>query len=329
MAENRVFKPTDFDGLANSTVQLQQKALQVKQKFDFRRSYFHTTRNSILDFEIWSEINDKLVSFDQVKFVPWNQKWANVQRTNTIDEYVKYFEEGNNMFLPLEEIYRTIKPQYLNTQEIESLQKELLVKLEQDILALKNDVLVKINEGINNLIEFKAETGLNKIFSDNIGTELENNIVKRRTFMWAFIGSLVAITAALISSFFIDFFRNFDLATKISLKLAVSIPLGFLSYFFFSQYKLYQIIVLKLSHLNGFLGGGATYLGQLTEQDAEVKRETNKRLAQMFIELDDIMIDAKSQKHPTEKTIKGITEKIESLSSSVSDILTNIKNFKD
>lgn len=325
MNEIKIFRPGDFDGLTNGTVQLQQKALQIKQRFDYRRSYFHTTRNSILDFDIWSEINDKLTTFDQIQFTPWNKKWATLQRSNNIDELTKYFEEGNDIFKPLEEVYRGIRPQFVNSDELEVIQKEILVKLEQDILQLKTDVLVKINEGINNLVDFKAETGLNKIFSDNIGSELKSNRRKRTIFMWSFIASLLLISLALTSSFFIDYLKNFDLATKISLKLAVSVPLGFLSYFFFSQYRLYQIIALKLSHLNGFLGGGATYLGQLTEQDAEVKREINKRLAQMFIELDDVMINVKDQKHPTEKTVNSIVERIETLSSSVSEILKKVK----
>src|SRR5690349_9191098 len=57
----------------------------------------------------------------------------------------------------------------------------------------------------------------------------------------------------------------------------------------------------------------------------EVKREINKRLAQMFIELDDIMINIKGQRHPTESALDGVVSRVESLSHSVSEILKKIK----
>jgi len=324
----KIYKDNELGGLNNGTPELQQKSQAIKSRFDQRRAFYHTGRNTISDFEIWSEVSDKITKFDQTQFNVWNAKWANILRNNNVAEYNTFFTEGNTIFSPLEGLYSKAQPQFISTDEAEKIRVDTLTKVEQDILQLKTDVLSQVTKGINNLLELKAELGLYQNFSENIKKELGANNSKRKWFLSGFIGSLCLISALLITSFFVEYIKSWDLATKISVKLAITIPLGFLSYFLFSQYKLYQIMSLKLSHLNGFLGGGATYLGQLTDQDPDAKRDTNKRLAQMFIELDDIMATVKQVKHPTQETMEGITKKIESLSSSFTEVLKTVKEFK-
>ena len=51
--------------------------------------------------------------------------------------------------------------------------------------------------------------------------------------------------------------------------------LGILSYVLFQQFRLHQILHLKYTHLNNFLGGGATYINQLVSQDGELKKDTS------------------------------------------------------
>ena len=200
--------------------------------------------------------------------------------------------------------------------------------MEQDILNLKTDVTTEITKGIKNVLDLKAELGLYQNFSENINQELSTNSTRKNWFLFGFIISLCIIAIGLTVSFFNDNIQIWDLANRIAVKLGLSVPLGFLSYFFFSQYKLHQIISLKLSHLNGFLGGGASYLGQLTDQDPDAKKDTNKKLAHMFMNLDDIMTNAKEQKHPTELTYESISKEVNALTGTVNDILKNIKEIK-
>ena len=91
----KIFKPDDLNGLATGTPDLQRKAAVIKQRFDFRRSVYHTQRNNITDFDRWRDLNDLLNQFEQTQFNVWNQKWANINRANDINQIRNYFEEGN------------------------------------------------------------------------------------------------------------------------------------------------------------------------------------------------------------------------------------------
>lgn len=320
-----IFKNEDLIGLRDGTVELQQKALLIKQRFDNRKLYYLTVRNSISDLPKWSEFNDIIIRFDQNSFAPWTQRWANVYRLNRLDNYLNFFTEGNNLFNALENAFGVVRPDYLSSEQIELLRRDVLGRIEQDILSLKTDVLTEFKNGINNLVELKSELGIYQNFSENIKQELGNNKRKSLWFLVGFITTIVSISALLIGSFFIEYFKDWSLANMIAIKLSITIPLGLLSYFLFAQYKLAQMITMKFTHLNGFLGGGVTYIGQLMEQDQDAKREINKRLAQMFIELDDIMINVKGINHPTEETLNILTGKIDSVSSSVSTLLNSLK----
>lgn len=324
----RIFKPEELSDLQPGTTELQKKSQLIKQRFDYRRNAYHTYRNNITEFDTWAELNDKLNQFDQTQFNVWSQKWATIQRTNNLNQIINFFEEGNKLFKPLEESFTNIRPSFIGTEEIERIQTDILTKVEQDILNLKTDVLTEVNKGIKNVLDLKAELGLFQNFSENINAELKSNDIRKNWFLFAFILSLCFIAIGLITTFFYDSIKNWDLSNRIAIKLTISIPMGFLSYFFFCQYKLHQIITLKLSHLNGFLGGGASYLGQLTDQDPETKRETNKNLAQMFINLDDIMTNVKNQKHPTEITFDSISKEIKTLTGSVNEIIKNVNELK-
>lgn len=71
-----LYKEEELDDLTGTN--LQQRAQEIKQRFDHRRSYFHTLRNNIGDVRQWTILNDCIVTFDKEKFNPWNQKWSNI-----------------------------------------------------------------------------------------------------------------------------------------------------------------------------------------------------------------------------------------------------------
>jgi hypothetical protein len=78
--------------------------------------------------------------------------------------------------------------------------------------------------------------------------------------------------------------------------------------------------------LKGFLGGGSTYINQLIGQDNETKRDTNKKLAQMFVDIDDIIVHIKEIKHPADATLTSLSTNMDTLTKSVTELMKIQKN---
>jgi hypothetical protein len=156
--------------------------------------------------------------------------------------------------------------------------------------------------------------------------ELERNDKRRFLFLCSFIASLVLISIFVLCSFLSYFLPSLSTESKFLVRLGTLIPLSFLSYFLFTQYRLYQILQLKLAHLKGFLGGGSTYINQLIGQDNETKRDTNKKLAQMFVDIDDIIVHIKEIKHPADATLTSLSTNMDTLTKSVTELMKIQKN---
>ncbi|TOF43932.1 hypothetical protein CGJ22_24735 [Vibrio parahaemolyticus] len=67
----------------------------------------------------------------------------------------------------------------------------------------------------------------------------------------------------------------------------------------------------------GFLGGGATFINQLIDGQGESREDINKRMAELFMELEMVNGQVKDSQHPMEVTVDKvieITEKISKIS---------------
>ena len=308
--ENRIFDKNELEGKAGP--QLQQAAQEIKQRFDQKRGFYHQLRNQYFVIDSWDDLNKKIVEFDKDSFTPWNQQWKNHQRSNNAQQIIEYFESALPFYEEMDGFVSNLTPQKTDSPEIESLKEEVLHNIESDILSLKADIASQIDEGINNVLGLKAELGLEKNFGQNISTELTASEKYRNRFMTGFITAILAIPAFLFSSFYFEFFQSLDEIEVYSLRVGASISLGFLSYFCYSQYKLYQIICLRYSHLSGFLGGGATFISQLIgSEDNDVKRDINKKLAELFMELDEVFGLVKKNNHPAEISLDKVGKLLE------------------
>ncbi|ELC0660918.1 hypothetical protein SD340_004303 [Vibrio fluvialis] len=187
---------------------------------------------------------------------------------------------------------------------IEKLSSSLTTTIESQIAELSSNLKEQIESGIKDLIGLKSELGLAKEFGEKIQSELEAAQKKEQRFMLAFIIALVLIPISVFCTNFLTEGMT-DAISGYILKGSIAISLLFVSLFFFSQYRTYMMIRLRYTHLDGFLGGGATFISQLLEADSpDLKLEVNKKLAEMFMSLDDVLKMVQKSKHPTELTLE-------------------------
>ena len=160
----------------------------------------------------------------------------------------------------------------------------------------------KISDGIKDLIGLKSELGLAKEFGDKIKKELSVSSRKERFFMWSLIGTILAIP---LLNGIVNWLVPGGLdAIRYMLFGSITASLLFISIFLYAQYRTYMMLRLRYTHLDGFLGGGATFLSQLLESDnPDFKLEVNKKLAELFMSLDDVLTMVNKNKHPTEMTL--------------------------
>ena len=124
MKEYKIFKGNEFEGKAGA--QIQQTTQFIKQKFDQKRGRYHQLRNQFPLIDEWDDLNDKIVNFDNEVFNPWNQKWNQIHRTNDINQVATFFNEGNKLFDKMDEYISSISHSYRNSEDVESLKKEVL-----------------------------------------------------------------------------------------------------------------------------------------------------------------------------------------------------------
>ncbi|BEU03311.1 hypothetical protein OAG1_21110 [Agarivorans sp. OAG1] len=305
------FDEDELKGL--QAAELQRKSQEIKQRFDQKRSYFHQIRNHFIVVEHWDDLNQKLVAFDMEKFNVWNKQWNNVHRSVKPEELIKYFNAGEVVFSEFSDYLSSILPKS-DEVELTEYKNEILAQIKEELNDLTAAVNGKVKEGIDDVIGLKSELGLEKNFGENIETELKASIKSKNNFRNLFIGTLALIPVFLALSshlFSLDSSQQIELIT---LKLGVSFSLGFLSYFFFSQYKVYQMMSLRYSHLTGFLGGGATFLSRLVNtEDGEIKKDINRKIAHLFMQNDDISGLVKKTTHPADVSIDKLGKLLEQI----------------
>lgn len=327
MPKYKIFKDDDFTGKQGA--QLQQAAQQIKQKFDQKRNRYHQLRNQLDIGYDWDELNEKIINFDNTKFIPWNQKWATLSRSNNLQQLTDFFNEGMRFFEEMdeyinslveiknntfdleafkEEIVSSVLASQSNSANIDALKTEVITKIQDDILHLKADIAVQVERGINDLIGLKEELGLEKNFQENIETELDKSKIYRNGFLFLFISSVMAIPMFLLSTFLYEPFKALQYNEVIFLRIGITMSSAILSYFLYTQYKLYQVISLRYSHLHGFLGGGATFINQLIDSEDNVKMEINRKMAELFMDLEVVFGEVEKQQHPIEMTLDKAVE---------------------
>lgn len=306
----------DFKTLSNAVN-------DINKKWAVEGTYLNSIKGdpSFDSDEYANHLQDLEAAYAQLSSI-WNSftpslSLGGVQRDNShpnsklheVDKAGLLFKEISNFNANYERLidYRNEKSHLGRIEQqlfdrITQLESSIYQNTKERVDTLTNVVRDDLNKGIQDLIGLKSELGLAREFGEKIQTELASAKKKEFRFMLAFIVALVLIPVSVFIEHY--FITSIDDISSLILKGSVAVSLLFVSLFFFSQYRTYMMLRLRYTHLDGFLGGGATFISQLLEsENPEFKLEINKKLAELFMSLDDVLKMVQKNKHPTELTL--------------------------
>lgn len=314
-----IYEISELEGLNGPS--LQHKANEIQQRFNQKRTYFHQIRNSpFITNENWNELNKKIVEFDTTQFKNWNQQWSNVSRQQNLNNYLNHFNRGVEIFGELEDLVNDISPKFEHSEGVEVLKEEILTKVDNDLNSLASEIKKQVENGIQDLVALKAEYKLQDTFAESIKTQKTNSEKKKNLLFKLFVGSVILIPLMVLSSFLIPKISSLEIWFQWSIRLLISVTLGILSVFLYNQYKTYHLIHLKYSHLYNFIGGGATFVAELVGLEESLKKEFNKKVANMFIDIDDILLSVRKAKHPSENFTETSSKTIDSVMKNATEL---------
>ncbi|MDT0557562.1 hypothetical protein RM697_02805 [Ichthyenterobacterium sp. W332] len=320
---NKIFDVEEFENLNGP--QIQQLGNTIYQRFAQKRNYYHQSRNSqFVSPQDWDELNKVITEFD-TKFNNWNRTWGNTSRQQNSQAFINYFNQILPEYEKMDEIIEKVRPKYEHSEPVEELKQEILAKVDSDLANLANNFELQISEGIQNLIDLKAEYKLQDTFAVSVKKEKDAANTERKIYLGLFIASVFLIPTFLLISFTVDKLNALDISLQWSVRITISVTLGLLSLFFFNQYRVSRLILLKYTHLNNFIGGGATFISELIGLNEDSKRDVNKKLANMFIEIDDLMNSIRRSKHPSEKAMDSANKLIDSVTKGATEITKAVK----
>lgn len=151
-----IYQKSELDGLASN--QLQQKAQEIKQRFDQRRNFYNAIRNNQFDFEKWLALHKKITEFNKTPYPNWQNKWNIVYRSANPGNLITFFDEGIKIFNDFEEDadLELLEQTYTHSDGIEDLKQELIEKIDSDMITIKNSFIESVDEGIKNVISLKS-----------------------------------------------------------------------------------------------------------------------------------------------------------------------------
>ncbi|HEY1027843.1 MAG TPA: hypothetical protein VGE28_09475 [Pseudomonas sp.] len=273
-------------------------AQDSKAKFDKKKAYLATLITSPNLLQHWDEATERLKKFDE-DYKAWNLNYSKAIQTKLQIPIADILSSGQKLLEDLQSYFESIIPNETRSNDIERLKSEIMSEIERKIEQLSVSIDEKVTTGLNNIINLKAEIGLAGNFGDNLMKELESATKSKDSFIKIFVGAILSIPLSII--IFESLYPGDNQIFSTTVKLGLAASFGFFSYFAFSQYKLYQLLTFRYKHLIGFLGGGATFIGQLVDgDDIELRSEINQKMASLFMSIDDVLGLIKRNKHPAE-----------------------------
>lgn len=299
-----IFEKEKFIELSDS--EAVKEGQRIKQIFQQKKSYFEGLRNQAVLLQNWYQYGLKIKDFTE-RYALLEKESSSAFNSNNKHTIAALLDSYSEIFDSLQEYLSSIIPNESRSHDVEKVKSEVLFEIKSEIDILASNVSQKIDFGIKNLLDLKSELGLTGNFGEQIATELKSSERQKNVFMLLFVCSLIfiPILVSIVPYWLLNF--SLDSTSENVVKASISVSLLFLSYFFFTQYKLYQMISLRYTHLTGFLGGGATFISQLIESENEdLKVEVNRKLAELFMGLDDILGLIKRNRHPSEISLDKI-----------------------
>ena len=287
--------------------ELQQRVTEIKQRFDQRNQFYNQLRQNTFDINSFAEVSRILPLFT-AKFNELNQKWKpalDAARQNEKEQIISFFKEANILFSEFENTLPRIGLLNLDDgTEVSDFKRETLSRVSDEIEKLKEGIDEKVDTAINHLLKIKSESLLEKDFSSNIVSVLDNSKSMSLTFFRVYIVCIVASLLLFISTFFIEKITNLETLNQITLRASIVAFLWVGTAFIYSHYRFYKTLEIKYSHLATLLGGGATHINTLIKDgDENVKNTTYEKLVNQFMDITDITKLFGKAEHPTIKSV--------------------------
>jgi len=290
--------------------ELAQRVTEIKQRFDLRNSFYAQLRQNTLDINSFGEINKIFPEFSK-KFNDWNQKWnvvAAAAQNGQKDQIIPFFLEGNQIFSEFEEKLPRIG--LLNLDEgsdASEFKRETLSKVSEEINKLRDSIDENVKKAINDIINIKSESLLEKDFSSSISSTLKDSKTMTSRFFVAYIVSILLSLIIFISTFYIKEISNLSLLNQSVLRVSIVAFLWVAILFIHSHYRYFKTLEIKYNHLSTLLGGGATHINSLIKDGSEeIKNETYHKLVNQFMDITDLTKMFGKVEHPSVKTAEKI-----------------------
>lgn len=300
------------------------KANAIKANFNEKKGFYSKLGETPAAITFWLDYKETFTLFSS-EFSALERDWHSALNSKNKHVLADYFEKVSNLFGAFQIYLEDKMPNETRSGDIEKIKQEVLLdfeekskkvseKIESSINELSSHLKERVDAGIRDILDLKSELGLAKNFGSQISSELESSGRQKRIFFSLFVATLLCIPLLVFLSSYLESMLNIASINGGIIKFSISISMLFLSYFFFSQYKIYQMINLRYIHLMGFIGGGATFIAQLIEsENEELKIEINRKLAHLFMGLDDILGLIRRNKHPSEASLEKITNVLDKI----------------
>ncbi|TGK77694.1 hypothetical protein EHQ24_18835 [Leptospira noumeaensis] len=299
----KIFEDTEFQHKSPS--QILSTANQIKMKFDNRKLVYYNQRNELSNLKYWIEYNEILNEWEK-DYNNWNKKWPQTSQTQNINTYNAYFIDGNELFEKIDTKFNEIFSKF-NFEKTYTSQSTVIDGIKNDLELIKESFTDKVNQGIEKILNIKSELELEGDFGKSISSNKKSSMIGKWFFFTLFLATLIGygLTISLIQ--FQDYFKALDNFDKIAFRISISIPFALIIYFFWTQYKFYNILSLRYSHLSSFIGGGISHLNQLLINYPNLQEQTTSKITNLFTDISDILnLINKTKSSPVD--IKDLSE---------------------
>jgi len=231
------------------------------------------------------------------------------EKTKNLSLAAEKIKEFDKLFNSVEPIYEKHKKLFLSLLRINDEDHDPLHDIKTNVVdrlnsqwsTLQNNLTRKIEEGIQSVLNIKLTLGVTGVFKDQIEGEITRNREDAKKYFDRFMLTLLAIPVLLGSTYILNSITKLEWQDALFLRLSIVIPLIWLAKWYSTNYTYSQLAAIKFDHLNRLLGEGAPTIAKLVEADQSAKSEVYKRLAELFLDINDLTSFAGNQpKHPAE-----------------------------
>lgn len=268
-------------------------------KLEFEETDF---KNNLSKFELNTENKDKVIDLlderlDRIEFLDKAILEAHDLKNNQnaddkLDKTLKKISHLENQINDL-----SLRGAELN--------KELYLSFETKISLLIEKTEQSIKKGLNEISGFKSEIELGKNYREMIESQLKTSTNNVKVYFLYFVLSLLILITILLIPLFVDKWSSLQI--QIGFRVALGLPLLWLTSFIFTHYKFFKVSQVKYQHIINLLGGGAYYIGELLD-DKIAKEAANEKIIEMLLGYKDLSNLFYKEKEPFEKYVKKAIE---------------------